>query len=91
MKSSDIISSASVCVNMNPSSIVVNLVQFGKPIITSNTKQDLTLDPGSFSMDSNTIVFNANVSNDNFRSLSLLAIVLFSRIGSTNTVVECTI
>ena len=47
---------------ITPSSIAANLIQFGTSMITHGYKQDLLLDPGTFSVDPDTNVFNASVS-----------------------------
>lgn len=60
--SSNWTSSASAYVKINPSGITANLVRFGTSMITRGHEQDLTLDPGSFSVDYDTDTFNASVS-----------------------------
>jgi hypothetical protein len=60
--SRNLISSASAYVKINRSNITANLLQFGTSMITSGQDQDLTLDPGSFSIDPDAITFNASVS-----------------------------
>ena len=54
-------SSASVYVQITPSSIAANLIQFGTSMITHGYKQDLLLDPGTFSVDPDATTFNASV------------------------------
>jgi hypothetical protein len=52
----------SVYVQITPSEITANLVQLGTSMITSGFETDLTLDPGSYSVDPDQNVFNATVS-----------------------------
>ena len=59
---SNLTSSASTYVNIIPSSIQANLLQFGTSMITQGHQQNLTLDPGKFSIDPDTTTFNASVS-----------------------------
>jgi hypothetical protein len=58
---SHLTSSASAYVKITPSGITVNLVQFGTSMITRGHEQDLTLDPGTFSIDLDGNPFNASV------------------------------
>jgi hypothetical protein len=60
----DLTSSASAYVQITPSGITANLVQFGTSMITRGYQQNLTLDPGSFSVDPDGNIFNASVSNN---------------------------
>ena len=55
-------SSASAYVIITPSGITANLIQFGTSMITRGQKQDLLLDPGTFSVDPDATTFNASVS-----------------------------
>jgi len=55
-------SSASTYVKITPSNIQANLLQFGTSMITQGHQQNLTLDPGKFSIDPDTATFNASVS-----------------------------
>ena len=55
-------SSASTYVKITSSGIVVNLVAYGTSMITRGYEQDLTLDPGRYSVDLDGNVFNAEVS-----------------------------
>ena len=57
-------SSASVYVTINPSGIIANLFQFGISMIVHGYQQDLTLNPGAFSVDPDAVTFNASVKND---------------------------
>ena len=59
---SNLISSASTYVKIIPSSMQANLVQFATSMITQTHQQNLTLDPGKFSVDPDTTIFNASVS-----------------------------
>lgn len=56
-------SSDHVYVEITQSNIVANLVWFGTSMITIDGNQNLTLDPGHFSIDPDEIKFNANVSH----------------------------
>ncbi len=55
-------STAFVYVIIIPSSITVNLIQFGTSMIVNGYQQDLTLNPGTYSVDPDSITFNASVS-----------------------------
>jgi hypothetical protein len=56
-----LITSSFVYVGIIPSDIIANLVQLGTPMITSGHEQDLILDPGTYSVDSDGYVFNSTV------------------------------
>ncbi|CAF4543691.1 unnamed protein product [Rotaria socialis] len=56
--STDLISSASVYVRINPPNIIPNLVEFGTSMISSGQEQDLTFNPGSFSVNPDESTFN---------------------------------
>ncbi|CAF5177418.1 unnamed protein product, partial [Rotaria magnacalcarata] len=56
--STDLISAASVYVRINPSNIIPNLVEFGTSMISRGQSQDLTLNPGSFSVNPDESTFN---------------------------------
>lgn len=45
-----------------PSTVIVNLIPFGTSFIIRGYQQNLTLDPGTFSIDPDTTTFNASVS-----------------------------
>lgn len=55
--------SSSAYVQITPSSITANLVQYGTSMITRGYQQDLTLDPGTFSLNPDGYIFNATVSS----------------------------
>jgi hypothetical protein len=55
-------SSAFAYIKIDPSGITVNLIQFGTSMITHGYRQNLTLNPGSYSVDPDTNTFNASVS-----------------------------
>ena len=55
-------SMASVYVTITPSVLTVNPVQYGTSMVTRGHDQNLTLDPGSFSVDPDTDTFNPTVS-----------------------------
>jgi hypothetical protein len=54
--------SSLVYVQITPSSITANLVQYGTSMITIGHEQDLKLDPGTYSVNPDASVFNATVS-----------------------------
>jgi hypothetical protein len=58
----NLMSSALAYVKIIPSSIQANLLQFGTSMIRQGYQQNLTLDPGNFSVDPDTSTFNASVS-----------------------------
>jgi hypothetical protein len=49
-------------VTITETGITANLVQFGTSMVTQGNSQDLTLDPGTFSVDPDEDTFNASVS-----------------------------
>jgi hypothetical protein len=53
--------SSSVYVQITPSVIIANLVQYGTSMITSGHEQDLELNPGRYSVDPDENIFNASV------------------------------
>ena len=53
--------SSSAYAKINPSGITANLVPLGTSMITRGNKQDLLLDPGSYSADPDNAIFNASV------------------------------
>jgi hypothetical protein len=55
-------SSSSVYVRITASGITANLVQLGTSMITSGFTNDLTLDPGTYSVDPDENSFNSSVS-----------------------------
>ena len=70
--SSNLRSSKSAYVRINPSGITANLVQLGTSMITSGADQDLHLNPGLHSLDLDEEQFNASVNHS--RSYSLMNI-----------------
>jgi hypothetical protein len=62
VSSLNLISSSSAYVQIIPSGISANLLQYGTPMITRGYQQNLTLDPGRFSVDFDQNIFNAAVS-----------------------------
>ncbi|CAF1108215.1 unnamed protein product [Adineta ricciae] len=52
--------SATVYVQISPSGITANLIQYGTSMITRGHQQDLQLDPGSYSVDPDQDTFNAS-------------------------------
>jgi hypothetical protein len=82
-------SSASAYVKITPSGITPNLVQFGTSMINRGHQQDLTLDPGTFSVDPDSETFNASVSHPVSFTLTLLLLNSFiHRTGIISTIVE---
>ena len=61
--SPDLTSSSSAYVRITPSGITANLIQLGTSMITRGYGQNLTLDPGSFSVDGDGYLLNASVSS----------------------------
>jgi hypothetical protein len=61
--SSNLISSSSAYVRITSSGTEANLIQYGTSMITQGHGQDLLLDPGTFSVDSDGYSFNASVSH----------------------------
>ena len=64
--SRQLISSAMTYVRIVPSSIQVNLIQFGPSIIIRGQQQSLILDPGTFSIDPDETYFNFSSQNWNY-------------------------
>lgn len=60
--SSSLSSSALAYVQIKSSRVTANLVQLGTSMITSGRQQNLTFNPGSFSVDPDENVFNGSVS-----------------------------
>ena len=84
--SSSVRSSATAYVQIQASGFTANLVQLGTSMITSGYRQNLKLDPGTFSKDPDGEVFNGSVSySPIIISISHRQI---SRIGLTNIIVE---
>ena len=59
--SSQLVTSAATYITIIPSTVTVNLVQLGPSMITHGQRQTLILDPGSYSIDPDSDVFNASV------------------------------
>lgn len=62
--SPNLTASSSAFVRITSSGIIVNLLQYGPSMITRGYQQNLTIDPGSFSIDLDENVFNISVSNN---------------------------
>jgi hypothetical protein len=62
ISSSNLISSSSAFVRITPSGITANLVELGTSMITRGNQQELKLDPGTYSVDLDGYIFDANVS-----------------------------
>ena len=59
--SSQLVSSAVTYLMIIPSPVTVNLLQLGSSMITHGQQQTLSLDPGSYSIDPDSTLFNASV------------------------------
>ena len=59
--SSQLTTTAVTYVRIIPSPITVNLLQLGSSMIAHGQQQTLILDPGSFSIDPDSTLFNASV------------------------------
>ena len=59
--SSQLASSSEIYLQIIPSPVKVNLVQLGSSMITHGQQQTLTLDPGSYSIDPDSALFNTSV------------------------------
>ncbi len=60
--SSNLISSKSISLRINPSGITLNIIPYGISMITHGYQQNLQLNPGKYSIDRDGYAFNANVS-----------------------------
>jgi hypothetical protein len=92
--SPDLTSSASAYVRINPSNIMPNLIKFGTSMITGGQEQDLTLEPGTWSVNPDETTFTSNVNYhflNIYMAISNLSLSLVFRIGSMNTTVDLTI
>jgi hypothetical protein len=69
--SSQLVSSATTYIQIVPSPITINLIQFGVSIIIQKQQQMLTLDPGTFSVDPDATYFNSSVSLINRRKKNI--------------------
>ena len=79
-------SSASIYITIIPTNIQPNLLLFGTSMIRLGHEQNLTLNPGKFSLDPDTTTFNASVSRNILYYYLLCTFI--NRIGSTLTIVE---
>ncbi len=61
--SSNLTSSASAYIQINPSNIAVNLLPYGTSMITHGYHQSLTFNPGAYSVNYDTNIFNNSVSH----------------------------
>ena len=59
--SSQLVTSAVTYVKIIPSPVTVNLIQLGPSVITHGQQQTLILDPGSYSIDPDSDLFNTSV------------------------------
>jgi hypothetical protein len=64
--------SQSLCVKITPSNITANLIKYGTSVITSGHKNNLTLNPGEYSIDPDAEMsgLNASVSLKTYMSFS---------------------
>ncbi|CAF5105758.1 unnamed protein product, partial [Rotaria sp. Silwood1] len=60
MAMSNVTSSMSTFITINPSNVIVNLVQYGTSMIAHGYRQNLTFNPGAYSVDPDAIVFNTS-------------------------------
>ena len=88
--STSLTSSVSAFVKITPSGITANLVQYGTSMITRGHEQDLTLDPGRYSVDLDGSAFNAKVSVVTPSSVPA-HISSIRRTGSMNTTAASTV
>ena len=84
-------STMSAYVKITPSGITANLVPYGTSMITRGHQQDLTLDPGTYSVDLDGNVFNASVSDKVFPRDECSSCLTVDRTGSMSTIVESTV
>jgi REJ domain len=80
--------SATIYVQITAANIQANLLQFGTSMIRQGYRQNLTLDPGKFSIDPDATTFNASVSWTFLHPISHLFHSSIDRIGSTPTSVD---
>ena len=80
--------SISAYVGINPTGITANLAPLGTSIITSGRDKNLTMDPGSYSVDPDAASLNASVS-DQVKKHKKTASFIY-RNGSINTTVDRT-
>lgn len=78
--------SMSAYVQINPSGITANLVRLGTSMITTGYDQNLQLNPGLYSIDTDGYPFNASVNLFLFQFIDILSFHL--RIGNTLIFVE---
>jgi hypothetical protein len=62
ISSSNFISSSSAFVKITSLGITANLIELGRSMITRGNQQELKLDPGTYSLDLDGYIFDANVS-----------------------------
>lgn len=75
----DMKSSVSIFVHIVHSAIAANLLPWSNGIITQNYRENLTLDPGTYSIDPESDQFKANVSHIACTMWIILSV--YSRIG----------
>ena len=87
----NVTSSSTAYVQIIPTGVIANLLQRGTSMISHGSQQDLSLDPGRYSVDLDEDSFDATVSVDRLvrRSVSLLNHC--SRNGLMNIIVDCMI
>ena len=76
----ELISSAVTFVEIIPSSIQVQLIQFGPSIIVRGQQQTLILDPGTYSIDPDQNYFNSTVSFRSLNNKKKSLVVIFSEL-----------
>ena len=75
-------------VQITPSGIIPNLIQYGTSMIACGNQQDLHLDPGTYSVDPDENSFNASVSLNQNQDIPYSFFLLLNRIGNINIIVE---
>jgi hypothetical protein len=58
----EFLSLSSIYIQIVPSTIQINLIEYDIPMITHDYRENLILNPGKYSIDPKTMTFNANVS-----------------------------
>ena len=74
----NVTSSSTVYVQIIPTGVIANLLQMGTSMISRGTQQDLSLDPGRYSVDLDQDSFDASVSIHQFgkRSPGMILITI---------------
>ena len=94
LASSNLKSSVSTYVTITRSGITANLVPLGTSIVTSGRQSNLTLNPGSYSIDPDAQTFNASVNitkQPKYSSRKNFMLIIMNRIGIMFIIVDHTI